>query len=100
MGDLTNSPQGSIGNYTVCKIGNWFLAVDMTWNAGMMRVGLSAWHRTSEATNPQPLRNTRVMKLLPWPLLQSHFLTAHAPLYAGFSLDLGLENHGVSYVIP
>lgn len=98
MENLSTPPQDPVANYTASKIGNWFLAVEMARRDG--ESGIVSVAQNPGAANTQLLRNARIMKLLSWPLLHSPALAAHTLLYAGFSSDLGLENHDASYVIP
>ncbi|GKZ37444.1 hypothetical protein AbraIFM66950_008994 [Aspergillus brasiliensis] len=97
MSELTNPPKDAVRNYVTSKLGNWFLATEMSRRYGDK--GIVSVAQNPGAANTNLLRNARWMKILSWPLLHSPALAAHTVLYAGLSGDLGLENNG-AYVVP
>ncbi|KAL4901621.1 hypothetical protein BDW74DRAFT_170075 [Aspergillus multicolor] len=100
ISDLTNPPNDPVRNYTTSKVGNWFLAGEFArrygGSGGIISVALNPG-----ATNTNLFRTAKIMKLLAWPLLHNAKDAACTALFAAFSPEISLQNHGRDvYVIP
>ncbi|KAL3472133.1 hypothetical protein BJX99DRAFT_266208 [Aspergillus californicus] len=97
MRELTNPPKDNVRNYTNSKTGNWFLSAEFAQrygNRGIISVAVNPG-----ASNSNLFRTARLIKFFSYPVLYKPERNAHTDIYAGFSLDISLQNNGC-YIIP
>ena len=94
--ELTTSDQSQ--NYTVSKVGNWFLASEtarQVQDAGILSVVQNPGNLKTNLLRNAPT----FMRLASAPLLHEAKMGACTELWAGLSEDLGMNDNG-SYILP
>jgi NAD(P)-dependent dehydrogenase (short-subunit alcohol dehydrogenase family) len=94
---LVTPPTDPQINYTLSKIGNWFLASEMTRRVkekGILSIILNPGNLKTAL-----LRDHSWLAFFASPLLYPAIFGAYTELWAGLSTDLGMEQNG-GYIIP
>ena len=97
IADLASPPRDQTRNYVASKVGNWFLASELTRRVGPDGILSVTQNPGNLKTNL--LRHARWMRLASSPLLYEAKFGAYTELWAGLSPELTMEENG-SYVLP
>jgi NAD(P)-dependent dehydrogenase (short-subunit alcohol dehydrogenase family) len=98
LAGLTHPKPDPQHNYTLSKLGNWFLAHELSQKvgpSGILSVTLNPGNLKTELTR----HFSRVVPILVSPLLYDAKFGAYTNLWAGLSSDLTIEDGG-KYIVP
>ncbi|RDL33756.1 Uncharacterized protein BP5553_08124 [Venustampulla echinocandica] len=97
MAEAVAPPQDQVRNYTISKIGNWFLASELAKQVGSS--GIISVTQNPGNLNTELLRNAIWYKYAVYPILYKAIFGAYTELWAGLSPDVTMDNNGC-YVLP
>ncbi|KAF2873700.1 putative steroid dehydrogenase [Massariosphaeria phaeospora] len=98
MANISTSSQNPQENYSISKIGNWYLASELASQAGpdgVLSVTVNPGNLKSALTRHLPA----AARILTSPLLYAPVYGAYTELWAGLSSDLSMKDGG-NYIIP